>query len=136
MKEKAPRNPPSAVSVTSGTTTKRDDMATDSAQFGALLQLRAQPGRRDDVVSLLRNYANTLDGEPGTVLFTAAVDPGDEDTVWLWEEFADANAVSGHFQHDFFRALQLELAELLVEPAAARPLSPVLRRVNPGVVAE
>ena len=111
-------------------------MSTDHAEFGALLHLRAQPGRRDEVVTLLRNYANTLDGEPGTVLFTAAVDPGDDDAVWLWEEFADAEAVGGHFQHDFFRALQFELAELLAEPTAARPLSPVVRRINPGVAAE
>ena len=54
-------------------------MSDSSAQFGAVLQLHAQPGRRDDVVSLLRNYVNTLDGEPGTVLFAVAVDPADDD---------------------------------------------------------
>ena len=111
-------------------------MTGTPAQFGAVLQLRAHPGRRDEVVSLLRNYANTLDGEPGTVLFAVALDPGDEDAIWLWEEFADENAVAGHFRHDFFRALQLEMADLLREPAAARPLTPVLRRVNSGVTSE
>lgn len=105
------------------------------AEFGAVLQLRALPGRRDDVVSLVRNYANTLDGEPGTVLFTAALDPGEDDVIWLWEEFANADALQAHFGHDFFRAFQLELAELLVEPAAARPLAPFVRRVNPGIIA-
>lgn len=110
-------------------------MSTDRAEFGAVLQLRVQPGRRDDAVALFRNYANTLDGEPGTVLFAAAVDPGDEDVVWLWEEFADSDAVQAHFQHDFFRALQLELVDLLVEPAAARPLAPFVRRLNPQITA-
>ena len=110
-------------------------MTINSAEFGAVLQLRVKPGRRDDAVALLRNYANTLDGEPGTVLFSAAVDPGEDDIVWLWEEFADSDAVQAHFQHDFFRALQLELADLLVEPAAARPLAPFVRRVNPEISA-
>lgn len=110
-------------------------ISTPGAEFGAVLQLRALPGRRDDVVTVLRNYANTLDGEPGTVLFSAAVDPGEDDIVWLWEEFADSEALQAHFQHDFFRALQLELAELLVEPAAARPLAPFVRRVNPEITA-
>jgi quinol monooxygenase YgiN len=100
------------------------------------LHLRARPGRRDDVVALLRNYANTLDGEPGTELFAVAVDPGDDDAIWLWEEFTDSEAVAGHFRHDFFRALQLEMADLLAEPAAARPLAPVLRRVSPVVSTE
>jgi quinol monooxygenase YgiN len=110
-------------------------MTVNSAEFGAVLQLRALPGRRADVVSLISNYANTLDGEPGTVLFAAAVDPGEDDIVWMWEEFADAEALQAHFAHDFFRALQLELAELLIEPPAARPLAPFVRRVNPEISA-
>ena len=88
------------------------------------------------MLRVLSNYVNTLDGEPGTTLYAVAADPNDDDMVWLWEEFADANAVQGHFQHDFFRALQLELADLLAEPAAIRPLAPVARRVNPGVTTE
>jgi quinol monooxygenase YgiN len=105
-------------------------------QFGAILQLTAQPGQREELMRVLSNYANTLDGEPGTLLFTAAADIGDENMVWVWEEFADEDAVRGHFEHDFFRALQLELADLLTEPAAVRPLAPFSRRVAPGVSAE
>jgi quinol monooxygenase YgiN len=104
--------------------------------FGALLQLTARPGRRDDVVHVLRNYLHTLDGEPGTTLITVALDPEEEDVVWAWEEFADAAAVQAHFEHDFFRALQLELAELLASPVLVRPMTPVARRVNPSVPTE
>jgi quinol monooxygenase YgiN len=109
---------------------------TVNARFGAVLQLTAREGKRDELVHVLTNYGNTLDGEPGTTLFTAAADVNDEDIVWLWEEFEDADAVRGHFEHDFFRALQLELTDLLAEPAAVRPLAPFTRRVNPGVTAE
>lgn len=109
---------------------------SENPAFGALLQLSALEGKRDELLRVLNNYVNTLDGEPGTTLFAVAADPNDVNMVWLWEEFADANAVQGHFQHDFFRALQLELADLLVEPPAVRPLAPVARRVNPGVPAE
>ncbi len=105
--------------------------APESTGFGALLQLTAQPGKRDELVRVLTNYANTLDGEPGTTLYAVAVDPNDEDLVWAWEEFRDSDAVEAHFQHDFFRALQLELSELLAQPVAIRPLGPVVRRVNP-----
>ena len=107
----------------------------ESGKFGAVLQLRVLPGRLDDAVSIIGNYARTLDGEPGTTLFAAAVDPGEQDVIWLWEEFRDSEAVQAHFQHDFFRALQLELLDLLAEPAAARPLAPFVRRVNPEISA-
>ncbi|MGX7677785.1 putative quinol monooxygenase [Jatrophihabitans sp. DSM 45814] len=105
-------------------------------KFGAILQMTAKPGAREELLKILTNYAATLDGEPGTLLFAVAADPNDENQVFMWEEFADGAAVQAHFDHDFFRALQLELADLLDGPAAARPLVPVVRRVNPGVPAE
>ncbi|MDT4937982.1 MAG: Antibiotic biosynthesis monooxygenase [Pseudonocardiales bacterium] len=108
---------------------------TDS-KFGAVLQMTTAPGSRDEVLRILDNYGNTLDGEPGTTLFAVAADAGDEDVVWIWEEFEDEDAVRGHFEHDFFRALQLELGDLLAGPAAVRPLVPITRRLNPGVTAE
>ncbi len=109
---------------------------SENAEFGALLQMTAQEGKRDELLRVLNNYVNTLDGEPGTTFFAAAADPNDGDLVWVWEEFADSEAVRNHFEHDFFRALQLELADLLSEPVAVRPLAPFVRRVNPGVSAE
>jgi quinol monooxygenase YgiN len=103
--------------------------------FGAVLQMTTHPGQREEAMRILTNYASTLDGEPGTTLFAAAADPSDEDMIWVWEEFADGEAVRDHFQHDFFRALQLELTDLLAEPAAVRPLAPFVRRVNPNIAA-
>lgn len=105
-------------------------VSTDDAPFGAILQMTARPGKRDDVLQILTHYARTLDGEPGTTLFAVSLDPNDENMVWVWEEFASGAAVQAHFQHDFFRALQLELGELLAEPASVRPLAPVVRRVQ------
>jgi quinol monooxygenase YgiN len=108
-----------------------------TASFGALLQLTANPGDRDDLLRMLGNYLGTLeDGEPGTTLIAVAADPNDDNLVWLWEEFEDAAAVQAHFEHDFLRALQMELADLLAEPPAVRPLAPVARHVNGGVSAE
>src|ERR1700744_735766 len=98
--------------------------------------MTALEGQRDELLRVLANYAGTLDGEPGTTLFAAAADPSDESMVWVWEEFQGPRAVREHFAHDFSRALQLELADLLAEPVAVRPLAPFVRRVNPGVPAE
>jgi quinol monooxygenase YgiN len=110
---------------------------SDPAAFGALLQLTAREGERDDLLRVLGNYLATLeDGEPGTTLVSVAADPNDDRLVWMWEEFADASAVEAHFQHDFFRALQLELADLLEQPVAVRPLAPSARHTSNGVAAE
>jgi quinol monooxygenase YgiN len=103
----------------------------ESVRAGAVLQMTALAGKREELMRVLTNYAGTLDGEPGTVLFAAAADPNDESMVWVWEEFASMAAVREHFEHDFFRALQLELADLLDGPAAVRPIVPFVRRTNP-----
>ncbi len=108
---------------------------SDNAQFGALLQLTAQEGKREELLRVLTNYVNTLDGEPGTTLFAAAADPNDDELVWVWEEFADADAVRGHFEHDFFRALQLELAELLASAPAAGMIMSATALRDPGELA-
>src|SRR5205823_12570506 len=71
-------------------------MSEVHAAFGALLQLVALPGKRDELLRVLGNYVNTLDGEPGTTLFAVATDPNDSDIVWVWEEFADGTAVRAH----------------------------------------
>ena len=111
-------------------------MATD-APFGALLQLHARPGGRDDVLHVLENYLGTLgDGEPGTTLISIAADPNDDEMVWMWEEFQNMEAVQAHFDHDFFRALQLELGDLLAQPPSVRPLAPIARHTSSGVTAE
>src|SRR6476659_709102 len=102
---------------------------SERAQFGALVQLTAKPGSRDELVRVLGNYARTLDdGEPGTTLYTAAADPHDAALVWTWEEFADVEAGQAHCRHDSFRALQLGLEGLLAHPPAIRPLPPVVRQ--------
>ena len=105
---------------------------SENAPAGAVLQMTALPGMRDELIKVLTNYAGTLDGEPGTTLFAAAADPNDDDIVWVWEEFASIDAVREHFEHDFFRALQLELADLLDGPAAVRPLAPFRPADQPG----
>jgi quinol monooxygenase YgiN len=98
---------------------------------------RPRDGQRDDLLRVLGNYLRTLPGgEPGTTLVSVAADPNDEDLVWMWEEFADGTAVQAHFEHDFFRALQLELGDLLAQPVAVRPLAPIARHVADGVTAE
>lgn len=107
------------------------------AAFGALLHLIANEGQRDELLRVLGNYTRTIqDGEPGTTLLSVAADPNDEDSVWMWEEFEDGNAVQEHFAHDFFQALQLELADLLAQPVAVRPMAPFARHVTHNVTAE
>ncbi len=110
---------------------------SEPSAFGVLVSLTAREGQRDEVLRILANYLRTLeDGEPGTTLMSVASDPQDDDLVWMWEEFQDPAAVQQHFRHDFFQALQLELADLLEESPSVRPLTPIARHTSSGRVAD
>ena len=74
---------------------------SESARFGAVLQLQALEGKRDELVHVLANYSRTLDGELGTTLFAAAADAADDDIVWVWAEFNDEDAVRRPFRPRF-----------------------------------
>ena len=110
---------------------------SEPSSFGVLVSLTAREGQRDEVLRIVTNYLGTLeDGEPGTTLMSVASDPQDDDLVWMWEEFRDPAAVQQHFRHDFFQALQLELADLLEEAPSVRPLTPIARHTSSGRVAD
>ncbi len=109
----------------------------DVARFGAVLQMTAAPGRRDELLRVLGNYANTLDGEPGTTLFAARPTPNDDDMVWVWEEFAERRGRPASTSSTTSSArCSWNSPTCSPSPAAVRPLAPFVRRVNPGVTAE
>ena len=89
----------------------------DNPQLRRRSAIDAQPGQRDELLRVLANYAQhprrraRYDAVRGSGRRRATTN-----LVWAWEEFADEDALRGHFEHDFFRALQLELADLLASP--------------------
>ena len=74
-----------------------DESAGDDQMRGALLpgrvglfvRLSANPGGRTGLLDALHRYADRLASEPNTEAFVIALDPDDEDVVWLYEWFTD-----------------------------------------------
>ncbi len=107
------------------------------AAFGALLHLTALPGQRDDLVHVLGNYLKTLEeGEPGTTLITVALDPNDEDTVWMWEEFVRRGGRAGALRPRFLPGAAARAGRPARRAGAVRPMAPVARHVRGSVPAE
>jgi quinol monooxygenase YgiN len=79
--------------------------------YGYINAMKAQPGKRDEVVAILLEAAAGV-GASGCLQYTVAVDPGDEVTVRVTEVWESEEA----------HAASLELPETRAAIARAMPL--------------
>jgi quinol monooxygenase YgiN len=64
----------------------------ESGMYGLIAKLTVIPGRRDEMIGILRESASAL---PGCLSYVIAKDCGDENAVWVtevWESIADHDA--------------------------------------------
>jgi quinol monooxygenase YgiN len=60
------------------------------------IRLRAHPGRRDDVLAVMRDLAAEAEREPGTLVYLFNTVDDDADAIISYEVFADAGALAIH----------------------------------------
>lgn len=77
--------------------------------YGLIGKLRAQPGKRDELVSILLDATGAM---PGCLSYVVARDPADTTAIWITEAWADAAS----------HKASLALPEIQAAIARARPL--------------
>lgn len=93
-------------------------------RVGLFVRLASNPGGRTGVLDALHRYADRLSSEPNTEAFVIALDPDDEDVVWLYEWFTDEAGLEAHRLSEPFTELVSEIPDLLASP-------PGLLRIDP-----
>ncbi|WP_017578928.1 putative quinol monooxygenase [Nocardiopsis valliformis] len=92
-----------------------------------VISLRALPGQRAAFLAgISRNASYALRDEPGCLRFDVVGDPGDPDAFWVYEVFADEDALAAHRLTPHFLAWQEEKAELVVPGSQVNRLGPLL----------
>jgi quinol monooxygenase YgiN len=94
-------------------------------RVGLVVRLVSRDRTRAAVLDSVHRYMDALDAEPGTEAFVVATDPDDEDIVWLFEWFADDDAMAAHRASAPFAELMGELSERLGAPPAVVRLDPL-----------
>lgn len=80
-----------------------------------VISIRTLPGRREAFLrGISRNAAHALRDEPGCLRFDVIGDPADENAFWVYEVFADTDALAAHRRAPHFLVWQDEKAELVV----------------------
>ena len=83
--------------------------------------LPVDPDDREDALELARELAEASREEPGVVDYRVATDVEDPNTVRVFEQYEDADAVDAHMDSDHFQSFQGEIAAHLAgEPTLYR----------------
>ena len=95
------------------------------AQVAVVAKITALPGKRDEVVDVLRDVVAAAENEPGTLLYAMNVDKGDDDVIWFYELYTDDAAFGAHGGSEAMK----EAGGKLRDKAAGRPEIRVLELV-------
>lgn len=92
-----------------------------------VVSVRVLPGRRAAFLTgISRNAVASVRDEPGCLRFDVAADAADPDLFWVYEVFADREALEAHRRTPHFLAWQGEKAELVVPGSQADHLGALL----------
>ena len=85
-------------------------------KVAVVAKLVAKPERRTEMVEALRGLVGAARGEPGTEVYVLHESAGDDETVWVYELYADQDALGTHSSSDAMKAVGGRLADLLAAP--------------------
>jgi len=89
--------------------------------------LKAQPGKVDELVTLLRNLASHSRSEPGNLRWDLWQDQHDETTFIIDELYKDSDSVQGHRATPHFQNYASRINELATRTAVtSHPLDVIL----------
>jgi quinol monooxygenase YgiN len=103
-------------------------------RVGLFVRLAAKPGARTGLLDALHRYADRLSAEPHTEAFVIALDPEDQDVVWLYEWFTDEAGLEAHRLSEPFTELVTEIPDLLDTPPGLLRIDPLRLRLQTAML--
>lgn len=101
-----------------------------------IVRLTAQEGQRAALLDILNTYADGIGEEPGTEVYMVAVDPDDENLVWLYEIFRDEDAENAHRQSPGFAELMHALPQYIEGSPGVLRMQPLRMTVQENMFNE
>ena len=101
-----------------------------------IVRLTAQEGQRAALLDILNTYADGIGEEPGTEVYMVAVDPDNENLVWLYEIFHDEDAENAHRQSTGFAELMHALPKYIEGSPGVLRMQPLRMTVQENMFNE
>jgi quinol monooxygenase YgiN len=95
------------------------------SKVAVLAKLVAQEGKRDELVAVLSAQVDLVKDEEGTLVYALHTDMSDDVSVWFYEIYRDADALTFHSGTDAMKALGPKIAHLLAGRPEIKRLTPI-----------
>ncbi len=96
------------------------------AKTSLIAKLPLKPGTRDQLVAAFAPMIEQVNAEPGTEFYVLNLDDADENVVWVYELYTDADALAAHSSSDAMAALFGTIGDLIDGAPELIKTTPVL----------
>jgi quinol monooxygenase YgiN len=83
-------------------------------------KVAVRPDRRDEAVRVALAMADATRKEAGCIAYQFSADLADPNTVFIFEEWENAEVLARHFQTEHLRAFRAELPGLVAGPSTIK----------------
>lgn len=102
------------------------------SKLAIIAKLTAAPGKRDELVNVLKELVDGVADEEGTLIYGLHTANNDETSVFFYELYTDQAANDVHSGSPTMKAVGPKLAGLLGGMPELTPLTPVAAKGLPG----
>jgi quinol monooxygenase YgiN len=95
------------------------------AKTSMFVKLSAQDGKRDDLLAALDRMLVAVNEEAGTEIYAFNLDTTDDNAIWIYELYTDADALAAHSSSDAMATLLGEVGGLLGDAPLMVTTTPV-----------
>ncbi|MDQ3738495.1 MAG: antibiotic biosynthesis monooxygenase [Actinomycetota bacterium] len=95
------------------------------SQVGVIARIPVQPGKRHEVVAAMDILIDSANGEVGTQFYVLHEDQKDPDVLWVYELYADADALDTHMNADAMKSFIGAAGGLMAGRAELTMLTPI-----------
>lgn len=94
-------------------------------RIAIVAQMRAQPGKREELMKALEPLHDAVKAEPGTEVFAMHASDADPDVVLFYELYRDREALAAHQKNPALRSIGPALAGLVAGAPQITQFTPV-----------
>ena len=95
-------------------------------QVSVIAKLTAVEGKSEDLTAAIADLVTEVrDGEPGTLVYTAAQDSADPNVFWFYEFYDSADAAAAHSAGEALANAGKRMRGLLAAPPEVHRLMPI-----------
>lgn len=86
------------------------------SEIALIAKITARPGARADALAAFAPLLEQAEAEAGTTTYLVHLDADDDDVIWMYERYADADAHEAHRRSDVMKTAGRALGEHLAGP--------------------